>query len=183
MRSPEAMRGFRSAFVAGKRKAGFRLVHYSVQPNHIHLICEADDEVRLARGLQGLAIRVARRVNAALGRKGKLFNDRYHAKAVTSPRQVRATAVYVLNNTRKHNADRLVSRHLPKNWLDLACTSARHFHGWDGVGHVEPDATSEVAAPETWLMKKGWLPHGRIRPGETPATPRRGARGTRASHG
>src|SRR5262249_13349371 len=98
MRSPEVMKAFRRAFVAGKQRFGFRLVHYSVQDSHAHLVCEADDARALSRGMQGLAIRVAKSVNRALARKGKVFAERYHARSLESPRDVRNAVVYVLNN-------------------------------------------------------------------------------------
>jgi REP element-mobilizing transposase RayT len=168
MRSPEVMKAFRRAFVAGKSRFGFRLVHYSVQENHAHLVCEADDARALSRGMQGLAIRVAKSVNRALGRKGKVFAERYHSRAIESPRDVRNTVVYVLNNVRKHEAGRLVPRSYPKRWLDTGCTSAKHFHGWHGIAHRQPDEASEVVFPRTWLLEKGFLRHGRVRPNEVP---------------
>jgi REP element-mobilizing transposase RayT len=182
MRSPEVMKAFRRAFVAGKCRFGFRLVHYSVQENHVHLVCEADDARALSRGMQGLAIRVAKSVNRALARKGPVFAERYHARALTAPRDVRNTVVYVLNNVRKHEAGRLVPRSYAKRWLDTGCTSAQHFHGWAGIGHKEPGDAAEVVAPSTWLLIEGWLRHGRVRPDEVPGgstTPRRRSRARR----
>jgi hypothetical protein len=68
----------------------------------VHLLVEADTALRLVRGIQGLAIRVARTVNRALARTGRLWGDRYHAHTLTTPREVRNALVYVLNNFRKH---------------------------------------------------------------------------------
>jgi hypothetical protein len=39
---------------------GFRVIQFSVQSNHLHLVVEADTAARFTRGLQGLAIRVAK---------------------------------------------------------------------------------------------------------------------------
>jgi putative transposase len=179
MRSPEVMKAFRRAFVAGKSSFGFRLVHYSVQENHAHLVCEADDARALSRGMQGLAIRVARSVNRALGRTGKVFAERYHSRSLESPREVRNAVVYVLNNVRKHEAGRLVPRNYAGRWLDTGCTSAQHFHGWQGIAHRVPDESSEVVAPVAWLLTDGFLVHGRVRPNEVPGGIPRGAKGKR----
>jgi putative transposase len=176
MRSPEVMKAFRRAFIAGKSRFGFRLIHYSVQENHAHLVCEADDARALSRGMQGLAIRVAKSVNRALARKGKVFGDRYHSRSLESPRDVRNAVVYVLNNVRKHDAGRLVPRSYPKRWLDTGCTSARHFHGWDGIAHLAPGEASEVVAPVAWLLTDGVLVHGRVRPNEVPGGVPRGSK-------
>jgi len=64
------------------------------------LLVDADAELR--RGVQGLTIRVAKAVNRALGRRGKVWDDRYHARALPTPREVRHALVYVLQNCRKH---------------------------------------------------------------------------------
>src|SRR5436190_9601838 len=44
-------------------KRDFRVVHYAVLSNHVHLICEAVGERALSRGMQGLTVRLARRLN------------------------------------------------------------------------------------------------------------------------
>ena len=80
----------------------FRVVHFSVQSNHVHLVVEASDKRALAAGMRSVAIRIARYVNQLLTRRGRLWADRWHGRALTSPRAVRNTLVYVLANFRKH---------------------------------------------------------------------------------
>ncbi len=77
------------------RRRTFRVVHFSIQPNHVHLIVEATSKTALARGVQGLASGLARRVNNKLGRRGSLFADRYHGRALATPTEVRNAIVYV----------------------------------------------------------------------------------------
>lgn len=109
----------RAALAAGKERAGFRLVHFSVQRDHLHLLAEATDRRALARGVQGLSIRVAKAVNRQLSRTGALFAERYHARALKTPRACRLALRYVLLNARKHahaaqSAARTTKRELPK---------------------------------------------------------------------
>jgi len=80
----------------------FRIVHFSVQRDHVHLIVEAKDKRSLSSGMRGLMIRTARYVNDLLGRRGAFWADRWHGRALTSPRAVRNGIVYVLANFRKH---------------------------------------------------------------------------------
>jgi hypothetical protein len=136
----------------------FQVVHFSVQVDHLHLIVESADKNRLSRGVAGLAIRIARAVNAVLGRKGRLWGDRYHARALRSPREVRHALLYVLMNWRKHLKG---SRGLDP------CSSAGWFDGWKErySGHP-PDAP--VHPPSTWLAAKGWRRHGLIGLEEAP---------------
>jgi REP element-mobilizing transposase RayT len=75
--------------LAAASRAGFRLIHFSVQSDHVHLLVEADRSGGLARGCQGLAVRVAKAVNRVLGRRGAVWGDRYHARCLATPREVR----------------------------------------------------------------------------------------------
>jgi len=84
LREQVVFQAVRSAFARASRRA-FRLVHYSVQTNQVHVIVEASDTERLSRGVQGLANRLVRRINGALRtarglRRGKVWKDRYHAR-------------------------------------------------------------------------------------------------------
>ena len=84
-------------------REGFRICHYSVQGNHVHLIVEADDRHVLSRGMQGFGISCAKQINRVLGRrKGQVFAERYDATVIEHPKQVRNTLAYVFNSWRKH---------------------------------------------------------------------------------
>jgi hypothetical protein len=107
---------------------------------------EADEPTGFERGVRGLAIRVAKAVNRSLGRHGRVWGDRYHARMLRTPREVRNALVYVLNNFRKHIRG---SRGLDPR------SSARWFDGWRG-GLGEVGGRSPVAEPRTWLARVGW---------------------------
>src|SRR5438132_9556815 len=149
LRSQRVFPALRRALAAASH-GGFRVLQFSVQDDHLHLIVEADDTRALRRGLRGLAIRVARAVNRALGRHGAVWQDRYHARALTTPRAVRHALVYVLMNLRKH--------HGGERGLD-PCSSAVYFDGWR-----EPVRTTSLPTPvvraRTWLATVGWRRHG-----------------------
>jgi REP element-mobilizing transposase RayT len=144
---------------------GAMVTHYSVQRDHVHLMVEASDTSRLSRGMQGLAVRIARGVNRAMNRKGAVFADRFHDRVLRSPRQVRNALAYVLCNARKHGL--APSR---AGWLDPH-SSAPAFDGW--VSPSAPPVVSDaVSAPRTWLLRVGWRRSGLIhvdhRPGGLP---------------
>jgi REP element-mobilizing transposase RayT len=157
----------RQAFRAGKVKDGFRMCQFSIQRDHMHVMTEAETNQALSRGMQGWEIRVARRVNRMLGRKGRVFADRFHAVPVRSPRQLRNTLCYVLNNGHRHNEP----RDPRSNGID-PFSSAWHFEGWTHDrwrrGLSPPPGEPTVAPAESWLMKKGWMKWGRIGVGEVP---------------
>jgi hypothetical protein len=86
------------ALVEGRERFGFRLCEYAVEEDRIHLIAEANNRRALARGVQGLSIRVARSINRALGRRGRVFADRYDARPLTTPREVRLALRSILQD-------------------------------------------------------------------------------------
>ena len=90
-----------STMYAGAKK-DFRVVHFSFQKDHIHLIVEASDRVALSRGMQGLGIRIALAINALMGRRGNVMPDRYHASILLNPAMVRNARRYLLTNAYKH---------------------------------------------------------------------------------
>src|SRR5690606_1920068 len=81
---------------------GFRVLHFSVQNDHVHLIAEGDGGQELSRGMQRLASRNARRVNALAARRGTFWRERYHRRDLGTPRQFRNALVYVTFSARKH---------------------------------------------------------------------------------
>jgi REP element-mobilizing transposase RayT len=168
LRDREVFPHVRSALAAGAERFGLRLVHFSVQANHIHLVVEGPDPEAVRRGLHGLTIRLARAINRALGKSGRVFADRYHARALGTPREVRNALVYVLGNGRKHAHERGI------RWSGRQvdpCSSAPAFDGWRGRIEV-PGARLEAITvrPRTWLLRSGWRRHGLLDPRAIPSS-------------
>lgn len=156
------------AFIAMKRNEHFRLLHFSVQSNHLHLLAEATNKSALTRAIKGLQIRIAKALNKHLARKGQIFPDRYHARALATPREVRHAFAYVLLNARKHAHER--------NQLSRAitafdpCSSAEYFDGWrNHAQRNSSNAEAPIKPPATWLARTGWRRHGLVSPTEIPA--------------
>jgi REP element-mobilizing transposase RayT len=149
------------------RRLTFRVAHYSIQPDHLHLIVEASSKAALARGMQGLASGLARRVNRTLRRRGSLFGDRYHAHTLASPREVRNAVVYVLKNYEKHPEAIRDRGTEPRGGID-PLSSARWFGGW-AEPTTPPVLTAPVAEPSTWLLSTGWKRAGLVGRAERPA--------------
>jgi REP element-mobilizing transposase RayT len=155
---------FESA-VRRTRRADFRVVEFSVQDDHLHLIVEADDNDALARGMKSFSVRANRLFNAALGRgRGRVWGDRYHRRELASARQVRNALVYCLGNYKKHQG---VTSGAPR--ID-PCSSARWFQGWTAI-RTHDDGPRPTAEARTVLLRSAWQKHGFIHPGERPRTP------------
>ncbi len=139
-----------SSLVAGCQKEGFRVVHASVQGDHLHLLCEGKDRHVFGRGMNGLATRIAKGLNKFWNRKGRVFRERYHSRVLFSPRAVRNALAYVFGNA-EHHGRRLQPGHVDSR------SSAPWFQGWENspINQLRA-ADSPLAAARTWFLQSGW---------------------------
>jgi REP element-mobilizing transposase RayT len=167
LRKGAAWRAVESALAATASRDACRVVHFSVQSNHVHLLVEAADRLALSRGVQGLAIRIARRVNRACSRLGRLWADRYHGRVLRTPREARNALCYVLQNARRH-AD-LARGIVAPGWIDPR-SSGRWFDGWaDAASDAIASGERLVAAARSWLLTTGWRRHRLVGVDEVPS--------------
>ena len=152
------------AIGAAQGRFSMRVLHWSVQHGHVHMVVEARHRRSLSRGMQGLSIRISKGINRVLGRaRGRVFVDRYHAVQLRTPRQVRAALSYVLNNRRRHL--KKLGRAQPRpTWVDPCCSGVRDGNVFRATG------PPPSAAPRTWLARVGWKRHGLVRVSEVPGS-------------
>ena len=167
---------FRRSLREACERGAFRVCHYSVQRDHVHLVVEAAGKESLADGMKAVASRIARAVNRVFGCRGPVLFGRYHTRVLRTPREVRHALAYVLLNVRKHWRQR--NGVAPPVRLDAASSGA-WFDGWRRLAPVtEPRGVRDVALPRTWLLGRGWRDHGLVDPAEVPGfsnpAPRRG---------
>lgn len=144
----------------------FRILDYCVLGNHLHLLVEADSNEDLSAAMKTFGARLARRINRHLGRTGQLLAERYHARRLKTPREVRNALRYILLNARHHAAER--GQRLARGWIDPA-SSAIWFDGWRNPEHLDRAAywiaqllriPRPTSPPRTWLCTTGWRKHG-----------------------
>ncbi len=145
LRTKATFRVVAGAVRAGNEKPGFRVVAFSLLSNHFHYIVEARDKVRLARGMQGLAIRVAKALNRHWGRRGKVFRERFFARALRTMQAMRRAFIYVVQNARRHGIK------LPWGEPD-PFSSGPWFRFWRGRTKRRTDP-SPVALPSTATLE------------------------------
>jgi len=144
LRSQRCFRPIRAALEALLKRSGFRIVHFSVQHNHIHMIVEADDRRALSNGMRRLLSQVARELNAVMGATGARFDDRYHEHVLQTPTEVRNALRYVIGNRDVH----------------LARWGRR---GERGAADPFSSLGTELGAPaRSWLLREGWTRAGPI---------------------
>jgi hypothetical protein len=150
LRSERAFRVIDGALRGAQRRPGFRVVHYTVQGNHLHLIVEADGARTFALRVRGLAVRLARGLNAMMGRSGPVLADRYDAHVLRTPAEVRNAVRYVLGNFESH-AVRRGERRSTTGWVDPFSSEARRAARREQLELFELVAT---ARPRTWLLRR-----------------------------
>jgi REP element-mobilizing transposase RayT len=171
LRTVKVVREIERTFAGGCERPGFRLVHYSLQGNHAHLIVEAKDHMALGRGMMAIGSRLARAVNRVAKRSGPVLADRFHHRRLETPREVHRALRYVLLNARRHAMKARAA--LTRRVLLDPASSGRWFDGWKRgrIGEEGADPTKErspVARARTWLLRIGWRRHGLLDPADVP---------------
>jgi REP element-mobilizing transposase RayT len=175
LRFKDRRRVIRRAFAAACAYDGARIVDWSIQANHLHLIVEADSRQQLSRAMQGFGVRVAKGLNRLLGRKGSVFEERYHLRVLGTPREIRNARAYVINNYRRHAA--AADRPVDPGWVD-PCSSWAWFDGWRDLTRAHLALAREaragpalVSTAKGYLLRQGWRKRGLVRVDEVPCSP------------
>jgi REP element-mobilizing transposase RayT len=152
----------REATIVTAKRDDFRIVHMSIQRDHVHMVVEAHGKLALSKGVQGFSISAARQINKAITerggdrRTGRVIAEWYHARPLTSPRAVRNAVSYVLGNWRHHGEDRAG---VAATWKVDPFSSAALYFGWKELKHAAvlwplPAAYQPLIVwrPRTWLL-------------------------------
>jgi len=145
LRSQRCFAPIRDALAAVHRRPGFRVVHFSVQHNHLHLVTEADDRRALSNGMRALLIRIARGLNGVMHTRGRRFSDRYHEHVLATPTEVRNALRYVIGNRGVHLA----------RWGKPASIAEV-----DGFSSLATFTEELIRPPRCWLLREGWTRAG-----------------------
>ncbi len=162
LRNPGTLRVLEGCLFRAKKRFRTRVLHYSIQTNHVHLIVETFDRHSLSRAMQGMFVRFAKRLNKHWGRKGRVFGDRYFGRGLDSLLEIRNAIVYVLRNSPHHGI------HI--EGID-PYSSGAWFDGWDPPLPRDPlqRPVSTCVRATRWPAKIGWRSrYGPIRLDELP---------------
>jgi REP element-mobilizing transposase RayT len=149
LRSERSYRIIDAALRGVRRRPDFRVVHFTILGNHLHLIVEANGTRALALGVRALSIRLARRLNAMMGRSGAVFADRYHVHVLRTPAEVHRAVRYVLGNFESHAARR--GEPTSGRWVDPFSSAGMKAPREPQASLFVVPATEEA---ETWLLRR-----------------------------
>jgi putative transposase len=138
LRSRRCFRLIEASLTDARERFGLRVIEFTVLGNHLHLLVEADSDVSLSRGMQGLGVRMAKALNRLMGRHGSVFADHYHSRVLLTPTEVVKALAYVLGNY------------------------AHHFGGapsrdsFSSGAYATSTRRRVLSVPVGWLLRVGW---------------------------
>lgn len=155
LRSRQMHEAFQNALVKAKAH-GLRVIHYTLESNHIHLFVECEGNGVLGAAMKSFGSSFGKAVRRIAGGRGAVFVGRFHLSVLVNPTKVRNSLKYVLLNRFKHEKS-----HVDDN----AYSSGKYFTKWPELLNrrrsrawpefVElPDYLSE---PKSWLASRGWM--------------------------
>ncbi|HEY4244270.1 MAG TPA: transposase [Kofleriaceae bacterium] len=159
LRKRKIWRAIGKAAIAAAKSGAIRIVHASVQHDHLHILVEANDQRALSTGMHAFEVSAAHWINVAAQRKGRVFPQRYHARVIKTPREARNAIKYVLSNWRKHGEDR--------NHRFAIDPFSTGYTFWPETPPRDYESLP-TAPPESWLLRTGWRRAGEISPHERP---------------
>jgi len=149
LRSQRCFERIAAAFTRANERDDFRLVHYSVQGDHVHLLVEANDRDAMSNGMRALLISMARRLNDLMGASGPRYRDRFHEHVLATPTSVRNALRYVLTNARKHHGHAVVDPYSSGPWFT-------HWPEGTAMPRWTPCTGPPTTRPDSWLLRGGW---------------------------
>lgn len=147
------------ASALGAKKCGLRILHYSIQGNHLNIMAEASGNSDLYRGLRSFVVRFSKGVKRIVSVRGPLFAGRYHLHVLKTPTEVKRALAYILQN---------FSKHAKLIWHLDEFSSAPFFGQWSALLGLNlgpllkdkenfPDLPMHLSRPRSWLAREGWL--------------------------
>src|SRR5688572_12186165 len=139
LRARRPYAAMKAAFAKFRAGAAFRVVHFAVLGNHVHVIVEADGRRALSAGMKSLCHSISRRINAlsvrmaggevkrnaggyakAKGWIGRVFSERYHAHVLATRTEMANALQYVFTNADRHFNRKAPSTERPDPFTSFA---------------------------------------------------------------
>ena len=84
------------------RLQGLRIIHFSLEHDHVHLYAESDSNVILTKSMKALGVSFAKRLNNFFKSRGQVYKTRFHLRILRSASEVKNVINYILKNGIKH---------------------------------------------------------------------------------
>lgn len=84
------------------RIMGLKIVHYSLEHDHVHLYTECESNVILTKAMKAFGVSLAKNINKYFSSKGQVYKTRFHLRILKSASEVKNVINYILKNGIKH---------------------------------------------------------------------------------
>ena len=84
------------------RLQGIRIVHFTLEHDHVHLYAECGSNLVLAKGMKAFGVTLVKGINKLKRSKGTLYKYRFHLRILKTPRDAKNVINYILKNGIKH---------------------------------------------------------------------------------
>lgn len=108
--------------VLNARRKGLKILHYSMQANHLHFIVEAESNEILESGMRSLTVTFVRNF-----KRGKVQVGRYHLHVLRTLRETQNALRYVLQNDHKHSGRRVLDEYVSFRFLENSRALAKKW--------------------------------------------------------
>ena len=131
--SNEIKEMFLSILKSAKKRFSFKLLHFCIMSNHIHLLLEPTNGTNLSKLMQWVLSVFAIRFNKIFGQKGHVWYDRFKSTIIRSFLHFTQTYQYISNNPVKAGL----------------CNDSRDY-AYGGLYELEKGRFSLLEPSESW---------------------------------
>jgi len=94
--------------ILNARKQGLRVIHYSLEYDHVHLLIEADNNLILGKGMQAFGVTFSKAINRLKKLAGEVYKHRYHFRRISSCSELKNVMNYIFNNGLRHKTSKSI---------------------------------------------------------------------------
>lgn len=101
IKSKRILKSLHHAIMRARLKK-LKVIHYTLEYNHVHLLVEALDHKVMHQAMQALGISFSKAINKAKAAKGGVYKHRYHLRKLASSKELRNVLHYIFSNGVHH---------------------------------------------------------------------------------
>jgi REP element-mobilizing transposase RayT len=101
IQNKEILKALKHAILRARLK-GLKIIHFSLEHNHVHLYVECENNDILTKGMIAFGVSLAKKTNKFFKSKGQVYKTRFHLRILRSASEVKNVINYILKNGIKH---------------------------------------------------------------------------------
>ena len=133
------------------RYKSLKVIHYTLEFNHIHLLVEAYNQEQLSNCMQSFGVTLAKMINKVKFKKGRVYKHRYHLRRLSSVMELKNVLKYIFNNGIKHkNSNTIMIFITPRLWKRVFIYCIQSWH----VQKIRGSSNCNFYCSTYWIREK-----------------------------